>query len=274
MKSRCWGDVHMDLYKGNHSGCLLYVLTQVFNLTLNTNNVISRYPMYNILVVEDEKEIREILCKYLVKEGYYAYSENNGIDALAVFHDEQIHLMIVDIMMPGIDGFEVLEEIRKISDIPVIMLTAKQEEVDRLMGFDLGADDYVVKPFSPKEVMKRVGVLIKRIYHEKKPKSIFLNGSLELHLESQKLFKNKKEIPITSMEFDLLKVLFSNIGIVLSRNQLIEKALGQDYEGYDRSIDTYIKRIRQKIEDDSKNPYYLQTRYGAGYVFGGHEDEY
>lgn len=230
--------------------------------------------MYNILVVEDEKEVQEILCKYLEKEGYHPYSADNGIDALAVFHDEKIHLMIVDIMMPGIDGFEVLQEIRKISDIPVIMLTAKQEEVDRLMGFDLGADDYVVKPFSPREIIKRVGVLIKRIYHEKKPENIFLHESLELHIESRKLYKNNKEISITSMEFDLLKVLFSNIGIVLSRDQLIEKALGQDYEGYDRSIDTYIKRIRQKIEDDSKNPHYLQTKYGAGYVFGGNKREY
>lgn len=230
--------------------------------------------MYNILVVEDENEIREILCKYLINEGYQAYSADNGIDALGVFHDHKIHLMLLDIMMPGIDGFQVLEEIRKISDVPVILLTAKQEEVDRLMGFDLGADDYVLKPFSPKEMMKRVAVLIKRIYKENVKRKILYHGSLELHVESQKLFKNKAEIPITTMEYDLLYVFFSNIGNVLSREQLIEKALGQDYEGYDRSIDTYIKRIRQKIEEDSKNPFYLKTRYGAGYVFGGNEHEH
>lgn len=230
--------------------------------------------MYSVLVVEDEKEIQEIVCKYLAHEGYEAYSAHNGINALAIFHDHKIDMMILDIMMPGIDGFEVLKEIRKISQIPIVMLTAKQEEVDRLQGFDLGADDYVIKPFSPRELMKRVQVLIKRVYSHKEGEHILQVYPFELHVNSQKLFKGKREIPITAMEFNLLYVFFHNVGMVLSREQLIEKAIGEDYEGYDRSIDTYIKRIRHKIEDDSRNPQYLKTRYGAGYVFGGNEHEH
>jgi len=230
--------------------------------------------MYNVLVVEDEKEIQEIISKYLTREGYHVYSADDGINALAIFYDQRIDIVILDIMMPGIDGFEVLEEIRKVSQIPIIMLTAKQEEVDRLQGFDLGADDYVIKPFSPRELMKRVHVLIKRVYSHKEREHILHIHPFELHVDSHKLFKGKMEIPVTSMEFNLLYVFFHNVGMVLSRDQLIEKALGNDYEGYDRSIDTYIKRIRHKIEEDSKNPQYLKTRYGAGYVFEGNKHEH
>ncbi|MFZ7134156.1 MAG: response regulator transcription factor [Eubacteriales bacterium] len=225
---------------------------------------------YTIMVVEDEKDIRDILGKYLMKEGYDIVEVKDGFEALGKFTEKRIHLIILDVMMPGIDGFEVLQEVRKISNIPVLMLTAKQDEVDRLLGFDLGADDYVLKPFSPKEVIKRVEVLIRRIYGQAK-QMILKEGALELHIGSQKLYKNNEDIPITATEFDLLQVFFQNLGRVLSREQLINKALGLDYEGYDRSIDTYIKRIRQKIEEDTKKPQYLRTKYGAGYIFGGND---
>jgi len=228
---------------------------------------------YNILVVEDQKEISSIVAKYLAKEGYNHFVANDGFEALEYFSNHECHLILLDVMMPGIDGFEVLKEIRKISDIPVIMLTAKQEEVDRLKGFDTGADDYVVKPFSARELMRRVKVILKRIYHENE-EIIFTQDQLSLHAKSMKLFNNGSEITITSVEYKLLLALFKNKGQVLSREQLINLAFGQEYEGYDRNIDSYIKRIRQKIEKDPSKPQYLMTKYGAGYIFGGadHDD--
>lgn len=223
---------------------------------------------YNILVVEDQEEISDIISKYLVKEGFNHSVARDGFEALDLFSHQEFHLVLLDIMMPGIDGFEVLEEIRKISELPVIMLTAKQEEVDRLQGFDMGADDYVVKPFSTKELMRRIKVLLKRVYQQA-DEIIYKNGELSLHSKSMKLYKNDQEIPITSAEYSLLSILFKNKGQVLTREQLINLAYGHEYEGYDRNIDSYIKRIRQKIESNPKKPEYLISKYGAGYIFGG-----
>lgn len=191
--------------------------------------------VYRILVVEDQKEISDIVSKYLAKEGYGVYVANNGFEALDCFNKQEFHLVLLDIMMPGISGFEVLKEIRKISEIPVIMLTAKQEEIDRLKGFEIGADDYVIKPFSPRELMKRIQVFLKRIYHES-DEMIYTFGDLRLHAKSMKLLKGEKEIPITTAEYRLLFVLFNHKGQVLTREQIINLAYGDDYEGYDRNM--------------------------------------
>lgn len=223
---------------------------------------------YQVLVVEDQTEIRDIISKYLEKEGYGYYLAKDGFEALNIFNSQTVHLVLLDIMMPGIDGFEVLQEIRKISEVPVIMITAKQEEVDRLKGFNNGADDYVVKPFSVKELMLRIKRFLKRIYHES-DEIIYQYKDLSLHTNSMKLYKRNNEIQITAAEYSLLLVMFKNKGQVLSREQLIELAYGNEYEGYDRNVDSYIKRIRQKIEDDPRNPQILITKYGAGYTFGG-----
>lgn len=224
--------------------------------------------IYQVLVIEDQKEIREIVSKYLEKEGYRYLLAKDGFEALDIFNHNDIHLVLLDIMMPGIDGFEVLKEIRRISDVPVIMLTAKQQEIDRIKGFDNGADDYVIKPFSVRELMLRIKRLIKRIYNES-DEIIYKYKDFSLHTKGMKLYKKEEEIPITSAEYSLLLVMFKNQGQVLTREQLIVLAFGDEYEGYDRSIDTYIKRIRHKIEDDPKNPQVLITKYGAGYIFGG-----
>lgn len=223
---------------------------------------------YQVLVVEDQKEISEIVSKYLEKEGYNFFRASDGFEALDYFNNHPVHLVLLDVMMPGIDGFEVLKEIRKMSDVPVIMLTARQEEVDRLKGFDTGADDYVIKPFSSRELMRRIKVLLKRIYHESE-EIVYRFSDLSLHTGSMKLYRGDVEIPITSAEYSLLLVMFKNQGQVLTREQLISLAYGDDYEGYDRNVDSYIKRIRQKIEIDPKTPQILITKYGAGYVFGG-----
>lgn len=223
---------------------------------------------YHILVVEDQADIRNIVSKYLQSEGYVPFEAKDGFEALEIFAGNKIHLVLLDIMMPGIDGFDVLKEIRKISDVPVIMLTARAEETDRLKGFDIGADDYVLKPFSVKEVVKRVNAIIKRTYHST-DEIVYHCGDLSLHTKSMKLYKKDVEIPITAAEFGLLQALFRYQGQILSREKLISLAYGVEYEGFDRNIDSYIKRLRQKIEDDPKNPQLLLTKYGAGYVLGG-----
>jgi DNA-binding response OmpR family regulator len=218
--------------------------------------------------VEDQAEIRSIVEKYLLKEGYAVLTAGDGFEALERFNTNTVHLVLLDIMMPGIDGFEVLKEIRKISELPVIMLTARQGETDRVQGFLTGVDDYVVKPFSVKELMLRVRRLLARVYHET-DEIIYQYGDLRLHTGSMKLYRAETEIPLTTAEYRLLHTFFRFQGRVMSREQLIEQAYGGDYEGYDRNIDSYIKKIRQKIETDPRNPRLLVTKYGAGYIFGG-----
>ena len=223
---------------------------------------------YQILVVEDQAEIRSILTKYLSKEGYGVLAAADGFEALELFNASTVHLVLLDVMLPGIDGFEVLEAIRRISDLPVVMLTARQGEIDRVRGFRSGVDDYVVKPFSAKELMLRIRRLLSRVYRET-DEIVYTYGDLRLHTGVMKLICGEEEIPLTTAEYRLMHALFRNQGRVMSREQLIEQAYGDGYEGYDRNIDSYIKKIRQKIEKDPRHPQLLLTKYGAGYQFGG-----
>lgn len=228
--------------------------------------------MYRILLVEDEVQISDVVIKYLQKNGFECELAENGFEALQAFSKAHFHLVILDIMMPGIDGFEVLQRIREISEIPVIMLTAKQEELDRLKGFEYGADDYVVKPFSPRELVERVKVFLKRVYNLV-DEVVLTSGNLHLYTASMQLFRDDERLMLTTTEFKLLYALMRNMNQVLSREQLIELAFGVGYDGFDRNIDTYIKRIRQKIEPDPKHPIYLKTKYGQGYVLEGGQEE-
>lgn len=224
--------------------------------------------MFNILVVEDQSDISDIVMKYLESSGYSCDLAENGFEALEYFSINTYHLILLDVMMPGIDGFEVLTRIREISDVPIIMLTAKQEEIDRLKGFEKGADDYVVKPFSPRELMGRVKVFLRRIY-QTSDEIVLVEGELKLFTGSMKLQKASVDIDLTATEFKLIHTFMRNKGQILTREQLIDQSFGLGYEGFDRNIDSYIKRLRQKIEDDPKKPTILITKYGAGYVFGG-----
>lgn len=224
--------------------------------------------MHKILIAEDESEISSIIIKYLEKNGFECFLAENGLEALQKFSEQTFHLLILDIMMPGIDGFEVLKRIREVSEIPIIMLTARNEETDRIRGFQNGTDDYVIKPFSPRELVERVKVLMKRIYNTGDEVTL-VSGDFKLYTASMKLIKNNESIDLTSTEFKLFHALMRNIDQVLTREQLIEQAFGFGYDGFDRNIDSYIKRIRQKIETDPKNPLYLKTKYGQGYVFNG-----
>ncbi len=227
------------------------------------------YIMYKILIVEDEKNIRGIVKKYLEASGYSVITAEDGLEGLYQFNEKSIDLAILDLMMPKMDGFELLKEIRNVSDIPIILLTAKKSEVDRLNGFDYGADDYVIKPFSPKELMKRVEVLIRRVYGKGAVEGEISAGNLVLNLKNQTLHYQEHKIDITATEFKLLRTFFENMNQVLSREQLIEKSFGYNYEGFNRSIDAHVKRIRQKIAINTHVPEYIRTKYGAGYIFKG-----
>lgn len=224
--------------------------------------------MIRILVVEDESQISSIVVKYLQKHGFECHVAENGLEALQMFSEQHFHLVILDIMMPGIDGYEVLQRIREVSQVPVIMLTAKLDEVDRLKGFQIGADDYVIKPFSPRELVERVKVFLKRIYNVG-DEVVISSGSLQLYTSSMKVVRSGEALDLTSTEFKILHALMKNMNQILTREQLIEMVFGVGYDGFDRNIDSYIKRIRQKIEVDPKKPEYLKTKYGQGYVFDG-----
>lgn len=225
-----------------------------------------------VLVVEDEKNISHVIKAYLEKEGFDVTIAIDGNEALEMFSKEEFHLIILDLMLPKLSGEEVCTTIRGTSDIPIIMLTAKVEEDDKIEGLSIGADDYVTKPFSPRELVSRVKALLRRSYRELSPlaeKLSFNNEELVVNVDKMIVRKDGKNVYLTTNEFKILIALLTNPGQVFSREQLIEIAFGYDYDGFDRTVDTHIKNIRQKIENDPKNPAYIITVYGAGYKFGG-----
>lgn len=224
----------------------------------------------NILVVEDEKNISDVIKAYLQKEGFNIFLAKDGEMAIELFENNDIHLILLDLMIPKISGEEVCKKIRSSSDVPIIMLTAKTHEDDRIEGLSIGADDYVLKPFSPRELVSRVKALLRRAYPNSRPgaeKLSFNNGDLEIDIDKMIVKKNNKNVNLTTNEFKVLLSLVSNQNIVLSREQLIISAFGYEYEGYDRTIDAHIKNIRHKIESNPKSPQYIHTVYGAGYKF-------
>ncbi len=220
-----------------------------------------------ILIIEDEKEIGLLLQRYLEGEHYEVVVGEDGSMGLQAFHTFDPHIIILDRMLPGISGDQVCEEIRKLSKLPILMLTAKSDEGSRIEGFELGVDDYVTKPFSAKEVVLRVKALLSRSYPEGSNKA-YNDGYLTIDRHLRKLLVNEEEAHLTANEFDLLEALFEVSPRPLSRSQIVEQVFGYAYEAYDRNIDTYIKNIRHKIELDPKAPTYIHTKYGVGYYFG------
>ncbi|MEG0773014.1 response regulator transcription factor [Clostridium sp.] len=227
---------------------------------------------FKILVVDDEERIIEVVKAYLEKEDYEVITATNGKEALELFKEDTVHLVVLDLMIPKISGEQVCSKIREVSHVPIIMLTAKVEEEDKLEGLAIGADDYLTKPFSARELVGRVKALLRRAYREESPLAehlIFNDGDLEVDIRKMKVLKRGIEVILTPYEFKVLVSLLTNPGQVFSREQLVERAFGYDYEGFDRTIDTYIKNIRQRIEDNPKSPNYITTIYGVGYRFGG-----
>lgn len=225
-----------------------------------------------VLIVEDEKKISDIVAMYLEREGFRAEAADTGEKALGLLH-EPFDLIILDLMLPDISGEELCKIIRERSSVPIIMLTAKSGEEDRIKGLGLGADDYVVKPFSPRELVARVKAHLRRSRKAEKRVLSFNDGLLTMDTENYEVKKGGSAVILTPTEFRILLALAEKPGRVLSRLQLINIVQGYDFEGYDRTIDAHIKNLRHKIEEDPRNPLFIKTVYGVGYKFTGAADE-
>lgn len=229
-----------------------------------------------VLIVDDEIKIVEVVKSFLESKGFTVFSAQNGKEALDLFDRENIAIIILDLMLPDMTGEEICTIIRKKSRVPIIMLTAKVEESNMLKGLNIGADDYITKPFSLKALHARIEAVLRRSSNDLIPlynKTSFNHGDLEIDFESHSIKKNRIEINLTPNEFKILAALIKFPSKVFTREDLINVALGDEFEGYDRAVDSHIKNIRQKIENDPKNPAYILTIYGIGYKFGGESHE-
>jgi Response regulators consisting of a CheY-like receiver domain and a winged-helix DNA-binding domain len=224
--------------------------------------------MNNILIIEDEKSVSDVVKAYLEKEGYVVYSTENGLDGIEVFRKERIDLVILDLMLPDIDGEEVCKILRKISDVYIFMLTAKSTLSDKIEGLNIGADEYLTKPLSPRELTARVNALFRRFEVKKENILSFDNNKLVINIDKRSVKLNGEGVNLTPNEFDILYALASNKGKVFTREAIIERAFGIDFDGSDRSVDVHIKNLRKKIEEDSKSPRYIITVTKIGYKFG------
>lgn len=222
-----------------------------------------------ILIVEDEIKIVEMVQKYLEKEMFSVITASDGRQGLEMALQEKPSLILLDLMLPEMSGLDVCREIRKVSQTPIIMLTAKSQEVDKLIGLELGADDYITKPFSLAELTARIRAVLRRseMTQESAGQNILVRSDLKLDMDKCEAFVKDKPVSLTPMELNVLAVLMRNPGRVYSRLQLLELAANEAYEGYERSIDTHISNLRKKIEFDPANPQYILTVYGIGYKF-------
>ena len=221
-----------------------------------------------ILLVEDEKNIREAVTAYLEKEGYWVTAVEDGKEALEEFGKHNFDTIILDLMLPKVSGEKVCKVIRDTSDVPIIMLTAKGEIEDRIIGLELGADDYLVKPFSPRELVARVRALLRRANFDNEPmRETMEYGELTIDMSGHKVLVNGEEVDLTASEFKLLSTLSRYPGRVYSRMELVEKVLGYDFEGYERTIDSHVKNLRAKLGDNPRDPKWLHTVHGVGYRF-------
>lgn len=224
-----------------------------------------------ILVVDDELEIVKVVRAYLEQSGFRVVTASDGQQALAVFRREHPDLIVLDLNLPSLDGLAVCRAIRRESDVPIIMLTARVDETDRLIGLELGADDYIVKPFSPREVVARVRAVLRRAGTTPEPASIISIGDLKIDLEKHEVHRQDRLIDLTPSEFNILHVMAAQPGRAFSRMDLLDAAQGEAYEGYERTIDVHIKNLRQKLGDEPRNPLYILTVYGIGYKFSDKE---
>ncbi|WP_019139032.1 MULTISPECIES: response regulator [Peptoniphilus] len=229
-----------------------------------------------ILVVDDESAISDIIKFNFEKEGYIMETADNGRDAISLAEKNNYDLILLDIMMPKLNGFEALREIRKNSDVPVIMLTAREDEVDKVLGLELGADDYVVKPFSMRELLARVKAVLRRFDGQDKKEddsSILKVMDLEIDLNKYQVRRGDEVVELTLREFELLKFLASYPGTVFSREELLEEVWEYEYYGDIRTVDVTVRRLREKIEDEKKGFKYIKTKRGVGYFFASDNGE-
>lgn len=218
--------------------------------------------MANILIVEDEKNMQNIIVEYIQRGGHTCFVADDGVDALMILKNNPIDLMILDIMMPHLDGFSICKMARKMSTLPIIMLTAKSNEDDKLKGYEFGADDYMTKPFSPKVLLAKVNALLRRSSFV--PADTLIAGKITIISVSHKVFLDGVEITLTHKEYELLHFFMINSGQVFSRDQLLNRIWGYDFEGTNRTVDTHIKTLRQKLGSEGK---YIVTLIRSGYKF-------
>lgn len=223
-----------------------------------------------ILVADDEPDIVEIVRDYLDRSGFRVITAGDGLTALRLARSERPNLLVLDLMMPEMDGLDVVRVLRSdpaTSGLPVIMLTARVEEADRLVGLELGADDYITKPFSPREVVARVRAVLRRSESQQEATGLLHIGDLVIDLQRRSVRRNNQLIELTATEFDLLSILVREPGRPFTRAQLLELAYDAAYAGFDRTVDAHIKNLRRKIEPDPRTPRYILTIYGVGYKF-------
>lgn len=225
-----------------------------------------------VLVVDDESKILEVIKSFLESKDYVVFSAENGKQAFSIFEKENISFVILDLMLPDLSGEEICSRLRQRSRVPILMLTAKVGEEDILKGLEIGADDYLTKPFRLKELHARMEAILRRASGDLVPlyrKMSFQEGDLEVDLENHAIRKSGQEVNLTPNEYKILAALIKYPNKVFTRDELINTAFGEDFDGYDRSVDSHIKNLRQKIETDSKNPVFVLTIHGIGYKFGG-----
>jgi two-component system response regulator RegX3 len=237
-------------------------------------SVTDRIATPRVLLVEDEKVIRDAVQAYLEREGYWVTSAADGAVALEEAAKHAFDLVVLDLNLPKISGEEVCRRLRDTSDVPIIMLTAKGTEEERIKGLELGADDYLVKPFSPRELVARVRALLRRAHADSDPqRDRLVFGGLEIDLKAHRVLLDGQEVELTASEFKLLVTLSRYPGRVYSRMELVEKVLGYDFEGYERAIDSHVKNLRAKLGDDPRESRFIHTVTGVGYRFEPAESE-
>lgn len=230
--------------------------------------------MGSILIADDNKQISSVLAEYAKKEGFIPITAENGIDALKLYKENNPDIILLDVMMPLMDGFEVCREIRKISNVPIIMVTARGEDFEKIMGLDIGADDYIVKPFSPGEVMARVRAILRRLVKSEEYTSrLFTIENLKMNMEDYEVTIDGQNVSLTKKETELLWTLASNKNKVFTRDNLLNSLWGYDYFGDSRTVDSHIKRLRAKLEQYSHPAWELKTIWGVGYKFEVAKDE-
>ena len=225
--------------------------------------------MYNILIVDDEARIREIIKKYAVFEGHKVTEAANGMEAVEICRKQDFDIIVMDVMMPELDGFSACREIRKTKNIPMLMLSARGEEYDKIHGFEIGVDDYVVKPFSPKELMLRIDAIIRRSGGSAENDVVEIDG-LKINFTARIVSIDDEKIDMSPKEYDLLFYLVKNRGKALTREQILTEVWGYDYYGDDRTLDTHIKLIRKELGDYAK---YIVTLRGVGYRFDAEDEQ-
>ncbi|MGB4439029.1 MAG: response regulator transcription factor [Sedimentibacter sp.] len=227
-----------------------------------------------MLIADDNKQITSILEQYAKNEGFDVQIALNGREALKAFEKHNPDIILLDVMMPEMDGFEVCREIRKQSNVPIIMITARGEDFERIMGLDIGADDYIVKPFSPAEVMARVRAIMRRIMpDDKKNSQIFSYDNLKININDYIVTIDNKSVSLTKKEIEILWTLVSNKNKVFTRDNLLNSLWGYDYYGDNRTVDSHIKRLRSKLDDYEHESWEIKTIWGVGYKFEVNEDE-